>query len=1101
MGANSITQASIVPSIFIGLGGTGSRIVDRIATRAMALPHWETHLSSLTQFVCLDTSASDFKLLKKVPPSNRILISAFDKQRAVSNYRESGNMKALQWLDKGYTPRPGVVDGAGQIRVESRLGFHFNSPLIREKLDELIRITLRADNPFRQTDPAQYFVYIYCGLGGGTGSGSFLTTSYLVQSIIRGLQWEPRVLGYFVLSTLMTKKVAPDLHQDIHANTYAALKELEHLTKLDYPETRIGHPEDEQHSQGEQFVYWNDERETALPTVKSRPFYLGLVIDRANHLELPDLEPVVGDASFLQVFSPILGRISAEVDNYDKHLQELTRTPGKLKGVGRGYTKHFGAFGVTALVLPAFELLEFCAFRFAAEALRQQITFGSSDASTAIDAKLADLRVTYDDPKFMRLSEGERQAAINRSFLLSMQAMASEDEKDGLLEGVWYKLVEDVDKGKSTGKDEQGKEHRSETLMERVIRLLDEDRSVILADVALPSPNLLPVQPESLGNYNDILNKFEATIAIANRKIEEGKDKLRSSAKQGDCVERLDPRLTPLQERYLVIRLLEHLDSVLIPEAQKKRTAAVAKSFSNPKVQEKFRSENITLLSEAAEAKKFGVMRDREAFQSVRDAMQQDFQATGTAQKSYYDAELKLAQYRSLRDYLDGRARQYANLATRMNIVVSDLERDADKVQSGLAIDQPRYALSVEVFETMDDPKRRLWGEVFDELFVRGGRGQTTFDRQSLAICIAEQLRPVQDKGTGKFVPKQDYVLERDLKGALTGLGRERLRPAIYGDQNQRGLTIESGIELEARICLRSGPDAMVREDEIERYTDRKLEAFRLLSGVYARLSLVDAQSLDDGVKLARTRNLVIQNTVLTPAFVQKVTRLLLRDGREPYITGWSPVADQHVAVSHDMDLPIPLYYFIPVVGEIEASYEKVAANPRRSYNLHIDYHWEQTLPNLNPAKDKLSTSWALNTLLEGLLYKVIQQQDQGWTWVERSEVLGGNLASALYRLGEYHRNPILQKSFDESLQKACQSVPAAEIAARTEKLLIYIKQTLLDVGLAAQKGSKTREDGLEEPIWLMFEEKLEARLQSDKAAGSENVENFTRSMARKLEL
>jgi hypothetical protein len=117
----------------------------------------------------------------------------------------------------------------------------------------------------------------------------------------------------------------------------------------------------------------------------------------------------------------------------------------------------------------------------------------------------------------------------------------------------------------------------------------------------------------------------------------------------------------------------------------------------------------------------------------------------------------------------------------------------------------------------MDEPKHRVWREVFDELFVRGGRGQITFDRQSLAQCIAEQLRPVQDKGTGKFVPKQDYKMAEDLKQALTDLGRQRLRTAIFGGPNERGLTIETGIELEARICLRTVPGTIVREDEIGR--------------------------------------------------------------------------------------------------------------------------------------------------------------------------------------------------------------------------------------------------------------------------------------------
>src|SRR3974390_30538 len=97
-----ITQASIVPSMFIGLGGTGSRIVDRIATRAYALPYWDSHLKSLTQFVCIDTNPKGLPILRKVPPTNRILISAFNKQRAVENYRDSNNKKALQWLDRNY---------------------------------------------------------------------------------------------------------------------------------------------------------------------------------------------------------------------------------------------------------------------------------------------------------------------------------------------------------------------------------------------------------------------------------------------------------------------------------------------------------------------------------------------------------------------------------------------------------------------------------------------------------------------------------------------------------------------------------------------------------------------------------------------------------------------------------------------------------------------------------------------------------------------------------------------------------------------------------------------------------------------------------------
>ena len=92
-----------------------------------------------------------------------------------------------------------------------------------------MRYTLDANNNWRQNNPRYYYVYMYCSLAGGTGSGSFLPVPYLIQDLLMRQGWQPRVIGNLVLSTLLTKKVAPDLHPNIHANTYAALKELEHM--------------------------------------------------------------------------------------------------------------------------------------------------------------------------------------------------------------------------------------------------------------------------------------------------------------------------------------------------------------------------------------------------------------------------------------------------------------------------------------------------------------------------------------------------------------------------------------------------------------------------------------------------------------------------------------------------------------------------------------------------------------------------------------------------------------------------------------------------------------------------------------------------------
>src|SRR5579864_1513955 len=309
-------QGTIVPSLFIGVGGVGSRIVDRIAGRAAFLPNWGSQLRPLTNFVSIDTNELDQNDLRHVPQGNRLNIAAFDKAKAIEYLRRSKDPQAEQWLDRGYQPRSGFKPGAGQIRIESRLGFFYHSLEIRQRLQQLVAETLRPGITWRQSVPPKYNVYLFCTLAGGTGSGSFLSVAYLIDNLLREQNWQPRVVANLLLSTLMLNDVGPELHPDIHANTYAALKELEHLTKLDYPQVkREGRTSDA-------FVYCRDENSHAVQRVTSRPFFISFIFDRPPHLGLPDPEAAIADAAYLQIFTPIIDKLASELDNYEKNLEE-----------------------------------------------------------------------------------------------------------------------------------------------------------------------------------------------------------------------------------------------------------------------------------------------------------------------------------------------------------------------------------------------------------------------------------------------------------------------------------------------------------------------------------------------------------------------------------------------------------------------------------------------------------------------------------------------------------------------------------------------------------------------------------------------------------
>lgn len=1053
-------QGTVIPTMFIGAGGTGSRIVDRIAARAQRLPNWETQLRALTSFVSIDTNELDQHKLRYVPEGSRINIAAFDKAKAIDNFRRSKEPQALQWLDRAYQPRPGMKPGAGQIRVESRLGFFYYSAEIRQRLRQLVVASLKPGITWRQDSPPKYNVYVFCTLAGGTGSGSFLSIAYLVNEIIREQEWQPRVVGNLLLSSLMIDKVGPELHPDIHANTYAALKELEHLTKLDYAQVKR---EGRTH---EDFVYCRDENNREVQRVATRPFFVSFVFDRPPHLGLPDVQGAIADAAYLQVFTPIMDNLAGELDNYEKHLEELTRFPGDLKNVGLGYAKNYGAYGAVALALPGYDLLEYSALRFAAQAIRGQITFGVDPNDPGDDRAraLAKLAVQYDDPKFLNMSDEGREGAINESFVKSVQEMARQDARDELTDGYWYRLRESVDEGRVTGTDDKGEPVRAESLTDRVRRELEDARGELANKISIKDRAFV-FHKEGLNQYIDLVSRLGEDIRSARQIVDEDSRPLEAAAREGELVS--DLKLDPIHERFLVVRLLDKCANSWLPEARQQLEHAKKSDFSNPKVRDRLETELYQSLQEAAGAG--GLFKKDQAFYDVRDQAQEEYRKVVKAARKTFDAEVRLRQLRGLLEYLENRSRQYTRLATHMDKLVRDLEREAERLRRGEAEVVPSLALRVEVFETLDEPRRRLWDEVYRQLYVEGGKYISTFDRETLAETITAELKP-RVRADGKVVAKSIEETVEDLRKALVGLGRERLAPAIFGSDGRSGLDLSEGLKLEARIQL--GQDGKrVTDDQIDKYREKKLRALNQLAGVLARVNAAESKALDDGVKVNRTRQLIVNlggagSSAASQGFLERLKAVLATGGKQVKEDHAWP--DPRLAIVHDVVLPIPLYYLEPVTREIEDAYLQLAADERRSYQLHTDYNWEKSLPNLNPRRSEITVGWSLKALVDGLLTGVIARRDGGWVWQvtpERTQELGESLSSALYRIGEIHRNEDLQKALDRAVARGHQSLGAESRIERRRRLAEQIEGMIADMGLTELGGEMSREDALDRPV------------------------------------
>ncbi len=1066
-------QATIVPTLCIGLGGIGSRIVNRLAQRAATLPNWESQLRPLTAFAALDTNKFDLDALSHVPSGNRIHIGAFDKVKVIENFRADHNAQALQWLPANYQPRGGIKPGAGQIRLESRLGFFFNSPDFRQRLTQIVKDLLDPKVVWRRNDPPEFHVYLYCTIAGGTGSGSFLPMAYLLRDVVRSQgQWQPRVIGNMLLSTMVLDKVGQDLHADVHANAYAALKELEHLTKLDYKAVK------DEGRKAEPFVYWYDRSrgKDEIPVVTTSPFFLSLIYDKSNVTVL-DAEAVVADTAYLQIFTPNVGNMASALDNYEKKLGELTRFPGDLRSVGQGYAKNYGAVGAAALLVPSGDLLEYSAFRFAAEALRSQITFGVSTTDVTDDRAraLARFAINYDDPKFLRMGDEGRDQVINKAFIESVRELGRQDERQEIQDGFWQQLVESIDDGRLTGTSAKGEEQRSESIVDLIGRRLDEARRPLLNRVGFQE-RAFSFFKDSVNQYTEQVSRLREDIRRGRQQIEEGSSGLRTAASEGDVV--TDLKLDPVSERFLVLRLLDRCETKWLPEAQAQLETARTKDITDSKVSDRL-DEYYKSLQDAASARGIPFMRNDGPFMAVREEAQDYYRSIAAAARKLFDAELRLAQVRALYEYLQARGRQYARLARFINALVTKLEQSAESIRQGSGA-VPRLALSVEVFETLEEPRVRIWDQVFKALFVDDGQFLTTFDRSTLARCIAEQLRP-EIRVDGTTVPKSDDKLEGDLRDALVALGRQRLTPTIYGDGSARGLDVARGLDLEARLVLAKGrPRADVAADAIEQYVDNKIRALDHLSGVMARSSAEEWAARGDGVVVDRTRHVIhgfgASGEGAPTRFIERLRAILGTRVRTMNIDRWH---DPRIVIVYDVELPVPLYYFRPVLEELEPAYLKVQADEKRGYNLHIDMNWEETLPNLNPLREEIAVGWSLRMLASGLLAGLVERHADGsYTWrpmdekasvVESrsSRPLGDRLSGALYQLGELHRRADLKGLRDGFEQEARDRIAAMPDAAKRRKELA---ETFVGADRAIQsrklEGTATVQDALDRPIF-----------------------------------
>ena len=344
-----------VPTILIGLGGLGSKVVDMIYNQ---IPPDKRGFVAIHVF---DTNVNDLSNLKSLTKDN---ITQTSTNWTVAEYLRMADESVKDWFpyEQSEIQRKSLTDGAGQVRAVSRLAYR--AAMESGKLNNLHN---SINHIFRETGGSMSSsarVMIVSSIVGGTGAGIFLQTAMYMRDVLEYDFQRKNVLirGAFILPDILvlSNVIQGDEVENIRANAYASVKELNAITKnasiADNPDKiniELEYKPKQFDAQG---------RIAHLITPRNLPYNFCFLFDfentdKNNLRFLGNYINQVARATYLDLFSPMANDRFSKQDNQILSMIEHS-----------GMSRYCGA-GVSSLVYPYNDIIAYCSLQWATGSL------------------------------------------------------------------------------------------------------------------------------------------------------------------------------------------------------------------------------------------------------------------------------------------------------------------------------------------------------------------------------------------------------------------------------------------------------------------------------------------------------------------------------------------------------------------------------------------------------------------------------------------------------------------------------------------------------------------------------------------------------------
>ena len=336
-------------TLLLGLGGTGSRIVNYVAADLK-----KKRISINDGEICcavLDTNENDRKKLSNTGVG--IPVIGTSKDRTIDTYLKMYADKGVRnWMPESpELLKESMKDGASQMRPKSRLAF---MDTVSDK--SIRKLESHIEKMFDKRDGTKIRVMVVSSLAGGTGSGMFLQTALWLRKFFEKRKCAVTLRGIFVLpdvfiNTLEDIRNDPTEVQSLYANAYGAVRELNAISKIKAKGMKPQLPVRID-------TLFDSEKDCAEGSpVFDYAFFIDDISEGGSVLtQIDHYEQVVARLVHMQLYAPMHDDLYSEEDNLFKRFQ---KSPEPV----------FGSCGTAKAVYPTADVLRYCSLKAAQDSI------------------------------------------------------------------------------------------------------------------------------------------------------------------------------------------------------------------------------------------------------------------------------------------------------------------------------------------------------------------------------------------------------------------------------------------------------------------------------------------------------------------------------------------------------------------------------------------------------------------------------------------------------------------------------------------------------------------------------------------------------------